>query len=105
MTKQDSPDARANGPPQRFWQAGEPFVLLEFEGRARLYRRPAETVEARLADEIAPALERLRGRHAAGFMAYEAGLALEPKLAPLARSADDGAAPLLWFGLFGGWED
>jgi para-aminobenzoate synthetase/4-amino-4-deoxychorismate lyase len=89
----------------RFWQAGEPFVLLEFEGRARLYRRPLDVVEARRPGEIGPALQRLRGRHAAGFLAYEAGHALEPKLAPIAAEAAAGAPPLLWFGLFDGWED
>ena len=105
MTKQDSPDAPADGPASRFWQAGEPFVLLDFDGRARLYRGPAETVEARRPDEIGPALERLRGRHAAGFIAYEAGLGLEPKLAPLALPAEANGPPLLWFGLFEGWEE
>jgi para-aminobenzoate synthetase/4-amino-4-deoxychorismate lyase len=105
VTKTESPDAPANGPAWRFWQAGEPFVLLEFEGRARLYRRPAATVEARRPEAVRPALDRLRGRHAAGFVAYEAGHALEPKLAPLADSAVAGAPPLLWFGLFDGWED
>jgi para-aminobenzoate synthetase/4-amino-4-deoxychorismate lyase len=105
VTKKDSPDAPADGPARRFWQAGEPFVLLEFEGRARLYRRPTEVVEARRPQEIGPALERLRERHAAGFIAYEAGHALEPKLAPLAGEAPAGAPPLLWFGLFEGWED
>ncbi len=52
-----------------------------------------------------PALERLRaavadGARAAGFLSYEAGAALEAKLAPLARDAADDAPPLLWFGLF-----
>lgn len=89
----------------RFWQAGEPFALLEFEGRARLYRNPAEIVEARRPGDVAEALERLRGRHAAGFMAYEAGHALESKLAPLGRDAGAYEPPLLWFGLFDGWED
>ncbi|HYD38092.1 MAG TPA: aminodeoxychorismate synthase component I [Allosphingosinicella sp.] len=103
MTKQDSPDAAAHGPVERFWQAGEPFVLLEFEGRARLYRRPAQAIEAWRPAEIRPALERLRGRHAAGYVAYEAGYALEPKLAPLERAS--AGPPLLWFGLFDGWEE
>ena len=102
VTKQDSPDAAAHGHATRFWQAGEPFALLEFEGRARLYRRPAAIVEARRPDEIGPALERLRGRHAAGFIGYGAGHALEPKLAPLALEAGAGEPPLLWFGLFDG---
>jgi para-aminobenzoate synthetase/4-amino-4-deoxychorismate lyase len=103
VTKQDSPDAAANGPAERFWQAGEPFVLLEFEGRSRLYRRPAELVEARSPDEVRPALQRLRGRHSAGYVAYEAGHAIEPKLRPLA--VDSQGPPLLWFGLFDGWEE
>jgi len=89
----------------RFWQAGAPFVLIEFEGGARLYRDPCEWVEARRPDEVRPALDRLRNRHAAGFLAYEAGHALEPKLAPLAVEAEVGAPPLLWFGLFDGWEE
>ena len=105
MTKPISPDAPADGPPPRFWQAGEPFVLLEFEGRARLYRNPADVVEARRPGEVAPALKRLRGRDSAGFIAYEAGHALEPKLAPLAAEAPAGGPPLLWFGLFDGWEE
>ncbi|HYE26863.1 MAG TPA: aminodeoxychorismate synthase component I [Allosphingosinicella sp.] len=61
-----------------------------------------EIVEARRPEDVAPALERLRGRHAAGFVGYGAGHALEPKLAPLARDAAKGQPPLLWFGLFGG---
>jgi para-aminobenzoate synthetase/4-amino-4-deoxychorismate lyase len=104
VTKQDSPDAAANGPRARFWQAGEPFALLEFEGRGRLYRRPRQVVEARRPAEVRPALDRLRGRDAAGFIAYEAGHALEPKLAPLAVPAAVDGPPLLWFGLFDGWE-
>jgi para-aminobenzoate synthetase/4-amino-4-deoxychorismate lyase len=105
VTKQVSPDDGPDGPPRRFWQAGEPFVLIEFEGRARLYRGPAQVVEARRPEEVAPALERLRGRHAAGFVAYEGGHALEPKLAPLARQSGPEQPPLLWFGLFEGWSD
>jgi para-aminobenzoate synthetase/4-amino-4-deoxychorismate lyase len=61
-------------------------------------------VEARAPDEVRPALERLRGRNAAGFIGYEAGHALERKLAPIARHAPVGEPPLLWFGLFQGWE-
>jgi para-aminobenzoate synthetase/4-amino-4-deoxychorismate lyase len=104
VTKKDSPDAPADGPRKRFWQGGDPFVLLEFEGTARLYRNPAEVVEARRPDQVAPALERLRGRHAAGFMAYEAGHGLEPKLAPLSGDSGAEGPPLLWFGLFEAWE-
>ncbi len=82
-----------------------PFVLLDdarAEGAvpARLYADPVEIVTTRRPQEVAVALEALRtatrgGLHAAGYVAYEAGAALEPKLA---RGAGD--APLLWFGLF-----
>lgn len=83
-----------------------PFVLLDdarADGRgARLYADPVEIVEAHRLDQIAPALDRLRraaaeGLDAAGWLAYEAGAALEPA-APV--RAGDG--PLLWFGLFRG---
>jgi para-aminobenzoate synthetase / 4-amino-4-deoxychorismate lyase len=105
VTKPIPPDAAADAPAGRFWQAGEPFALLEFCGGARLYRRPCGIVEARRPDEVGAALERLRGRHAAGFIGYEAGAALEPKLAPRAFAAREGQPPLLWFGLFAGWEE
>ena len=73
---------------------------------ARLYREPVERVEARTIGEIEPALERLRaglnrGKHAAGYLAFEAGYAFDPKLIDCARG-DDG--PLLSFGLFDGFE-
>ena len=75
-------------------------------GNARLYRNPLEIIEARRPEEVRPAVARLRGAglHAAGFLGYEAGHALEPKLAPLARPADEDAPSLLWFGLFDGFE-
>ncbi|HEX8584429.1 MAG TPA: aminodeoxychorismate synthase component I [Allosphingosinicella sp.] len=79
-------------------------MLLDFPGGARLYRGAREVVEARAADEVRPALERLRGREAAGFLGYEAGHPLERKLAPAVRNAGGGEPPLLWFGLFDGWE-
>ena len=90
-----------------------PFVLLDDARRdgadARLFERPVETIEARSYDEIEPALARLdaaraAGMHAAGYLAYEAGLAIEDKLAPLRRDISDAAPPLLWFGLFEGVE-
>lgn len=100
VTNGKTPDAPANGPPRPFWQAGGPFVLLDFQGERRLWRDPVEIVEARRPDAVLPALERLRGREAAGFLAYEAGYALEPRLAPLAGAAKPEDPPLLWFGLF-----
>ena len=74
-------------------------------GRALLYSGPAETVETRDHGEIGACLDRLRGRQAAGFLAYEAGLALEEKLAPLRVPPAAEAPPLLWFGLFGSCEE
>ena len=83
-----------------------PFVLLD-DARAgpavpaRLYTDPVEVVTTRRPGEVATALGALRtatrgGLHAAGYLAYEAGAALEPKLA----NAVAANAPLLWFGLF-----
>ena len=72
----------------------------------RLYREPRETIVARKLDEVLPALEQLRsglrgGMHAAGYLAYEAGHAFDPKLRDAARQ---GEGPLLCFGLFDGYE-
>ncbi|WP_150290592.1 aminodeoxychorismate synthase component I [Sphingobium estronivorans] len=76
---------------------------------ARLYRDPVSIIAAYRQEEVQPALDRLAeateaGLHAAGFLSYEAGLALEDRLRPLAtRSrADAPGTPLLWFGLFEG---
>lgn len=71
--------------------------------------RAARVVVARRSEEIAGALEqiealRLQGCHLAGYFAYEAGLALEPRLAPLAARRNGAAGPLLWFGAFDGYE-
>jgi para-aminobenzoate synthetase/4-amino-4-deoxychorismate lyase len=68
----------------------------------RLYRDPIERISTNSFDEIAPALERIRaglrrGKHAAGYLAYEAGYAFDPKLSGCARKGD---GPLLSFGLF-----
>lgn len=73
---------------------------------ARLYRDPCEGIVAWELGEIGPALERVRaglraGKHAAGYLAYEAGHAFDPKLAASARKGD---GPLLSFGLFEGYE-
>ncbi|WP_370175903.1 aminodeoxychorismate synthase component I [Sphingobium abikonense] len=74
---------------------------------ARLYRDPVATIAAWRMDEVQPALDRVAqasdaGLHAAGFLSYEAGLALEDRLAPIAAQRAGGGAPLLWFGLFEG---
>lgn len=74
---------------------------------ARLYRDPVEVVVAHRMADVQPALDRIAeaqesGLHVAGYMAYAAGLALEDRLAPIARGQDEGGVPLLWFGLFEG---
>ena len=72
----------------------------------RLYRDPEERIVAWDIGEVASALERVRdglkaGKHAAGYLGYEAGHALDPKLAASARRSD---GPLLSFGLFEGFD-
>ena len=103
VTKTFSPGA-ADAPAERFWQDDGPFVLLEFEGQARLYRRPGRIVETREPDEVRASLARLAGVHAAGFVGYEAGHMLERNLSPLRAAPGPGTPPLVWFGLFDGYE-
>ncbi|HVR90438.1 MAG TPA: aminodeoxychorismate synthase component I [Novosphingobium sp.] len=91
-----------------------PFVLLD-DARpdgasdARLYRGPREVVIARHAAEVQAALDRLAVLHAAGhqlagYFAYEAGLALEPRLMPLAGARTGANGPLVWYGAFDDYE-
>jgi para-aminobenzoate synthetase / 4-amino-4-deoxychorismate lyase len=88
-----------------------PFVLLDDAsvggGAGRLYRDPLETIVATESDQIGPAMKRLRGavrdgRHVAGYLSYEAGLALEPRFGEVPASGD--GPPLLWFGVFSACE-
>ena len=92
-----------------------PFLLLD-DARpggaspARLYQAPREVVVARRVEEVLPALERIEalrreGAELAGYFAYEAGLALEPRLASLAPQRSGGAGPLVWFGAFDGFRE
>jgi para-aminobenzoate synthetase / 4-amino-4-deoxychorismate lyase len=85
-----------------------PFVLLD-DARAsgavsaRLYKDLVEIVTAHAPSDIVAALNQLgsaqaKGLHAAGYITYEAGHALEPKLKSLIHRPT--GAPLLWFGLF-----
>ena len=94
-------------------EPGESFVLLDdarAEGAhdARLYVAPVETVTARSPADVLPALDRIAelargGYHLAGYIAYEAGLALEPHLTPLAAARCGADGPLVWFGAFAGY--
>jgi para-aminobenzoate synthetase / 4-amino-4-deoxychorismate lyase len=89
--------------------ADRPFVLLD-DARAtdaspaRLYRDPVDTIVAQTRGDVFDALERLRAeqRPVAGFMAYEAAHALEPRMASLKQAA---TRPLLWFGVFDGYDE
>lgn len=92
-----------------------PFVLLD-DARAthprpaRLYRDPLEVVVARRPDEVAAALDRLdalhaQGHHLAGYLSYEAGLVLEPRLAARVAPRVGATGPLLWFGAFAGYTE
>ena len=93
----------------------DPFILLDdarTDGAspARLYQAPLEIVIARRADEVAVALARIgalheAGYHLAGWIAYEAGLALEPRLMPLADARAGAAGPLIWFAAFAGYRE
>jgi para-aminobenzoate synthetase/4-amino-4-deoxychorismate lyase len=89
----------------------KPFVLLDdarAEGAsdAHLFENPREVFVARRPDDVLPALEaaeaaRVRsGGTLAGYLAYEAGLALEPRLKPRAAARSGASGSLLWFGLF-----
>lgn len=86
----------------------KPFILLDdarTEGAsdARLYEDALEVVVARRVDEVEDALAQIAATPGdwAGYLAYEAGLALEPRLAPLAAERTGAAGPLVWFARFG----
>lgn len=91
-----------------------PFVLLD-DARdqgvaARLFRDPTDIRIAATPADVEPMLAVLDDWHAAGdfaagFLSYEAGYALEPKLARVAARAEgergaQGPLPLGWFGRF-----
>ncbi len=88
-----------------------PFVLLD-DARthgasdAQFFSAPRAIFVARRADEVAGVLaaaEKARvedGGHLAGFIGYEAGLALEARLAQLAPARSGANGPLVWLGLF-----
>ncbi|MEM6477318.1 MAG: chorismate-binding protein, partial [Pseudomonadota bacterium] len=90
----------------------EPFVLLDdaraIDGAADalLYERPSAVFAAHHARDVERVLAEANDALAAGagslvgYIAYEAGLALEPKLAPLADARNGASGPLVWLGLF-----
>lgn len=73
-------------------------------GGPALFDAPGRIIRAETAEEVAPALAaldaaRAAGLWAAGFLSYETGYALEPRLAGLMPSRR--SLPLLAFGLYG----
>ena len=74
-----------------------PFVLIDAHRDARLYRAPRRVLTATTPDEVAPLIAALRDAgEVAGFLTYEAGMAIAPRRVPsLAPSL-----PLAWFGVF-----
>ncbi|MEN3975208.1 aminodeoxychorismate synthase component I [Emcibacter sp. SYSU 3D8] len=85
----------------------DPFVLLENSrdprAKSLLFERPQRIVRCDDPAGIAAALGEIQqglneGLHAAGWLSYEVGYALEPRLA--ARMPDARREPLVWFGLF-----
>ena len=85
----------------------DPFILLDDArqqgaGPARLYTAPQEIAVARRPEEVECALARIGSApgHWAGLIAYEAGLALEPRLAARLPARTGAAGPLVWFARF-----
>ncbi|MXO91611.1 aminodeoxychorismate synthase component I [Pontixanthobacter aquaemixtae] len=89
----------------------QPFILLDDAREsgaapAHLFEAPVEIFIARRAEDVAETLGRAdrarreTGGTLAGYVAYEAGLALEPKLRALANARSGANGPLVWLGLF-----
>ncbi len=86
----------------------KPFVLIDDSlspgGNGWLFENPVEIVACDDPGGVEQALGRVaaagrEGLYAAGFLAYELGYLLEPKLTPLLPS--DRRQPFIWMGLFG----
>ncbi|MFI5410128.1 aminodeoxychorismate synthase component I [Kaistia sp. UC242_56] len=87
--------------------AQQPFVLLEDRlatpATAMLYADPVEIIRCEEAADVEASLQRIeaglaQGLHAAGFLSYELGYALQERL--VASMPAGRTLPLLWFGLF-----
>jgi para-aminobenzoate synthetase/4-amino-4-deoxychorismate lyase len=91
--------------------APAPFVLLDDArtagaSEAHLFEGPREVFVAHRPEEVAATIDaadaarRASGGSLAGYIAYEAGLALEPRLLPRADKRTGSEGPLVWLGLF-----
>ncbi len=84
-----------------------PIALLESFSNGAFSRSFAfeeleSIIVARTSDQVMPALAEVeaavgRGRHAAGFVSYEAANGINPEL----PGGENGDLPLVWFGIFG----
>ncbi len=77
---------------------------LQGSGRSLLFSQPYQIIEAWQPNEVAQALAKVEGLlsqgfHLAGYLAYEAGFALEPSLRDLSSCATHGE-PLVWLGCY-----
>jgi para-aminobenzoate synthetase/4-amino-4-deoxychorismate lyase len=95
---------KANNVAQASESAG--FVALREKDHWRIYTKPREVLVADDPESLDSLLKRIDshvadGGQAAGFLAYEAGFALEPRLRPLLVAP---ATTLAWFGLYSGCE-
>lgn len=88
-----------------------PFVLLDNglddAGTSYLFGNPLRILQANEINEVESVLKELdselaAGNAVAGFLSYEAGYALEPRLAPLMPAEKD--APLAWLGVFSSYK-
>jgi len=82
-----------------------PYILLDDQitHELRYYTNPIDIVEVYEAEAVNAALSKLKDYHAqgyylAGYLSYDLGFALEPKLGGLLPQKPDG--PLLQFGIF-----
>ena len=82
-----------------------PYILLDDQitHEPRYYTNPIDIVEAYEVGSVEAALDKLKSYHAqgyylAGYLSYDLGFALEPKLTRLMPENRDG--PLLQFGVF-----
>ena len=95
---------KANNVAQASESAG--FVALREEGHWRIYTEPTEILVADDPESLDRLLRQIDshvadGGEAAGFLTYEAGMAMEPRLRPLLPAP---ATTLAWFGLYDGCE-
>ncbi len=88
----------------------KPYILLDDQlaGKARYYEDPIKVITAYTATQLEMAFTDIQseldqGHYIAGFVSYEAGYALEPKLTPLLVEPTE--TPLLQMGVFKTWSD